>query len=165
MATSQSALVDLEGDERQLVVPLLREAFEGYYRWHAKRSLREVDRVRAFRVEGELIGLSMLTRLAPEVGYVFYLAVGLAHRRRGIGAELLDDAVAGFLRDGVHVVYGAVQGENEASLALFRSRGFRVVERKELGYREGGLGAWGIRSQMRLVAGELLLGRRIRTSP
>jgi len=161
MPESRWTLLDLEGPERERAVPLIREAFEGFYRWHAKRSLREVPVVRAAVDGEELVGLSMLERLVPEVGYVFYLAVGLSHRGRGIGRLLLDDALERFGRDGVQVVYGAVQSDNEPSRALFASRGFRVVERKETGYREDGLGAWGLRSRMRLVPGELLLGLRI----
>ena len=59
------------------------------------------------------------------------------------------------------MAYGAAEEENEASIALFRSRGFRPVERKELSFREGGLGAWGLRSRMTLVGGEVLMGLRL----
>jgi ribosomal protein S18 acetylase RimI-like enzyme len=154
--------VTLDGADRERGEPLVREAFEGYYRWHAKRTLREVPVVRGIEIGGELVGLSMLDRLAPEVGYVFYLVVGLAYRGRGIGRELLADSIERFRAEGAEVVYGAVQADNAASRALFRSFGFREVERQELGFRDGGLGAWGLRSRMRLVSGELLLGLRIR---
>jgi ribosomal protein S18 acetylase RimI-like enzyme len=154
-------LTDLVGEAREHAVPVLKEGFVGIYRWHAKRTLREVSRVRAAEVGGEVLGVSLLERLTPEVGYVYYLSVSLAHRRRGVGGALLDDALAGFGRDGVEVVYGAVEEDNDASLALFRSRGFRGVERKETSYRDGGLGAWGLRSRMWLVGGEVLMGLRI----
>ncbi len=155
-------LKSLDGAERARAVPLLEACFTGIYRWHAKRTLRAIDRVRGAERSGELIGLSMLERLVPEVGYVYYLAVAPEHRREGVGARLLDDALAWFDVEGAEVAYGAVGEDNGPSLRLFRSRGFREVERKELGYREGGLGAWGLRSRMRLVGGELLLGRRLR---
>lgn len=154
-------LSDLVGDARGRAVPILTEGFVGIYRWHAKRTLREVSRVRAAEVDGTILGVSLLERLAPEVGYVYYLSVGLAHRRRGIGGVLLDDALGIFRRDGALVVYGAVEENNEASQALFRSRGFRLVERKETSYRDGGLGAWGLRRRMWLVGGEVLLGLRL----
>ncbi len=103
----------------------------------------------------------MLETLTPEVGYVYYLAVLATHRGEGIGALLLDDALGRFRRGQIRVVYGAAEAENTASLGLFRSRGFRPVERRELGYAEGGLGAWGLRSRMRLVHGEVLMGKRL----
>lgn len=160
--TASVALRDLVEAEREAAVPLIRACFTGYYRWHAKRTLREISRVRAHEEAGVVLALSMLERLVPEVGYVFYLAVAPDRRGRGLGGALLDDALELFRRDGAEVVYGAVEEDNEASLRLFRSRGFRPVARKELGFREGGLGAWGLRSRMRLVPGELLLGLRLK---
>ncbi len=154
-------ILDLTGGEREAAVPILRASFVGYYRWHAKRTLREADTVRGAHQGAELRGVAMLDRIAPEVGYVFYLAVAADHRREGVGAALLDDALDRFRGDGAVVVYGVVEPDNRPSLGLFRSRGFREVERRETSYREGGLGAWGLRSKMRIVQDELLLGLRL----
>jgi ribosomal protein S18 acetylase RimI-like enzyme len=153
-------LVDLEGEARERAVPILIESFEGIYRWHAKRTLRRIPEVRGAESDGRLVGISMLERLVPEVGYVYYVAVAAADRGQGIGGRLLDDAVARFRAAGAVIVYGAVEEDNTASVRLFRSRGFREVERRELGYQEGGLGAWGLRSRMMIVHGEVLYGRR-----
>jgi len=158
-------IVDLLGADRERAIPVLIDSFEGIYRWHAKRTLRAVARVRALRLEGELVGVAMLETVAPGVGYVYYLAVRASQRRRGIGGMLLDDALRGFRSDGYRVVYAAAEEENGKSIALFRSRGFRPVERKETSYREGGLGAWGLRSKMWLVSGEVLLGLRLAAEP
>jgi len=158
---SDVQLTDLSGDERERAVPTLKEGFVGIYRWHAKRTLRVAARVRAAVLDGEVVGFSVLDRPDPEVGYVYYLATALAHRREGLGGRLLDDALDIFRREGATVVYGAAEEENAASLSLFRSRGFRLVERKELGFREGGLGAWGLRSRMMIVGGEVLFGLRL----
>ncbi|MCI4325910.1 MAG: GNAT family N-acetyltransferase [Thermoplasmata archaeon] len=112
-----------------------------------------------------LAGMILLENLVPEVGYLYYLFVGTAHRRTGVGSALLDDALHRFQRDGVTVVYAVAEEGNEASIGLFESRGFRTVERRELGWKDGGLGAWGLRSRMRIIGGEVLLGRRLPTSP
>jgi ribosomal protein S18 acetylase RimI-like enzyme len=153
-------VVDLVGEDRERAVPALKDGFQGIYRWHAKRTLRSATWVRAAVVRGEVAAVSILERLDPAVGYVYYLSTAQSHRREGLGALLLDDALALFRREGAVVAYGAAEEENVASLALFRSRGFRSVERKELGFREGGLGAWGLRSRMTLVGGEVLMGIR-----
>ncbi|MGI0129266.1 MAG: GNAT family N-acetyltransferase [Thermoplasmata archaeon] len=158
-------MVELAGSDRERAVPVVIDSFVGIYRWHARRTLREVARVRAVEVGGEVAGISMIQPLVPGVGYVYYLAVRRAFRRRGIGGALLDDALRAFQGDGTRVVYGAAEEENAGSIALFLSRGFRVVERRELGYREGGLGAWGLRSRMWIVSGEVLLGRRLAPEP
>jgi predicted GNAT family acetyltransferase len=134
-------LLDLIGKARASAEPILKESFTGYYRWHAKRTLTE--------------------RLVPQVGYVYYVFVGTAHRRQGIGALLLDDALSRFRRDRVAVVYSVAESEHGPSYELLCSRGFRPVARKELGWAEGGLGAWGLRSRMRIIGGEVLLGRRL----
>lgn len=154
-------LRDLVGPDRERAVPALKDGFEGIYRWHAKRTLRTATWVRAAVLGGEVVAVSVLERLDPEVGYVYYLSTMQSHRREGLGGRLLDDAIALFRREGVAVAYGAAEEENAPSIALFRSRGFRPVERKELGFREGGLGAWGLRSRMTLVGGEVLLGLRL----
>lgn len=154
-------IIDLTGPDRERAVPILKDGFEGIYRWHAKRTLRTAKWVRAAVSRGEVVAVSVLELLVPEAGYVYYLSTSLAHRREGLGGLLLDDALSIFRREGAQVAYGAVEEDNAASTALFRSRGFRPVERRELGFREGGLGAWGLRSRMTLVWGEVLFGLRL----
>jgi ribosomal protein S18 acetylase RimI-like enzyme len=157
----EGELVDLVGEDRERAIPVLKDGFTGIYRWHAKRTLRTATWVRAAVLRGEVVAVSVLERLDPDVGYVYYLSIAQSHRRAGLGGRLLDDALAIFRREGATVVYGAAEEENAPSIALFRSRGFRPVERKELGFREGGLGAWGLRSRMTLVGGEVLFGVRL----
>jgi len=158
-------LIDLVGADRERAVPVVRDGFEGIYRWHAKRTLRDIERVRGLEAGGDIVGVSMLERLLPEVGYVYYVAVLTTWRRRGQATRLLDDALEWFAGAGARVVYAAAEEDNTASLTLFRSRGFRVVERDEPRFRDGGLGAWGLRSRMRVVYGEVLLGLRLRPEP
>jgi ribosomal protein S18 acetylase RimI-like enzyme len=144
-------------------VPVLKDGFVGIYRWHAKRTLHSATWVRAAVLHEEIVGVSILERIDHEVGYVYYLSVAQTHRREGLGTLLLDDALALFRRERAKVAYAAAEEDNVASIALFRSRGFIPVERKELGFREGGIGAWGLRSRMTLVGGEILLGLRLAT--
>jgi ribosomal protein S18 acetylase RimI-like enzyme len=158
-------IVDLEGADRERAVPVILDSFVGIYRWHAKRTLRQVARVRALLADGEVVGVAMLEHLTPAVGYVYYLAVRKSYRRRGVGGRLLDDALREFVRSGLRVVYAAAEEDNASSIALFLSRKFRTVERRERGYAEGGLGAWGLRSKMWIVSGEVLLGLRLAPEP
>jgi len=165
VASSDVELVDLIGADRESAVPVIIDSFVGIYRWHAKRTLRQVSRVRAAKSADGIVGVSMLEHLAPAVGYVYYLAVRGSARGHGVGGRLLDDALDRFRREGMRVVYAAAEDDNRSSIALFRSRGFRTVERKERGYQEGGLGAWGLRSKMWIVSGEVLLGLRLAPEP
>lgn len=159
------AIVDLRGPDRDRAIGALRESFTGIYRWHAKRTLREIASVRAIEMDGRVVGAALLEELAPGIAYVYYLFVAEAYRRRGIARRLLDDALGRFDRAGDRVVYAACEVDNVASLGLFRSRGFREVLRDEPSVRDGGLGAWGYRSKMRVVPGEVLLGRRLGPDP
>lgn len=52
-------------------------------------------------------------------------------RGSGIGGALLDHLIAASERAGVWTIQSGIFPENEASLALHRSRGFRVVGRRE----------------------------------
>jgi ribosomal protein S18 acetylase RimI-like enzyme len=156
---------DLTPEERDLAIPVIVDSFTGIYRWHAKRTLRSVSRVRGAWRAGELAGVSLLELLDPAVGYVYYLAVRRSHRRQGVARHLLDDALELFRAQEVRVVFAAAEEDNAASLRLFEERGFRRTEPKERSWRDGGLGAWGFRSQMMVVHGELLLGLRLRPEP
>lgn len=152
---------DLDGPDRELGLPVVLDAYTGIYRWHAKRTLRTVDLVRAIREDRRAVAISMLAFLAPEVGYVYYLLVLGSHRGRGLGGALFDDALRIFRTGGRRVAYIATGEENAPMMRLIARRGFRSVSRTERGYHEGGLGAWGIRSRMTVVPGETLFGRRL----
>ncbi|MCI4322231.1 MAG: GNAT family N-acetyltransferase [Thermoplasmata archaeon] len=158
-------IIELAGTDRERAVPVLRDGFTGVYRWHAKKTLGEVDRVRGLVLGDVVVGVTLLAGLVPEVGYVYYVAIATAHRGKGLGGRLLDDAIGLFDQEGRSVVYVATEPENAPMVAALRRRGFREVERKELGFAEGGLGAWGLRSRMTLVWGEILMGRRLRPQP
>ena len=73
-------LTTLDGEAREVAVPVIKDGFVGIYRWHAKRTLRSVSVVRAAWLGEELVGVALLERLVPEVGYVYYVSVGAAHR-------------------------------------------------------------------------------------
>jgi ribosomal protein S18 acetylase RimI-like enzyme len=156
---------DLGPTEREVAVPIIVDCFTGIYRWHAKRTLRSVSRVRSGWQDGTLVGIAMLELLDPAVGYVYYLAVPRAFRRQGVARRLLEDALALFLEQGARVVFAAAEDDNTPSLRLFEGHGFRPTEPKEQSWREGGLGAWGFRSRMMVVSGEVLLGLRLRPEP
>ncbi|HLY76545.1 MAG TPA: GNAT family N-acetyltransferase [Thermoplasmata archaeon] len=154
-------VVDLVGKSRELAVPILVDSFVGIYRWHATRTLHRVSSVRGAFDGNRLIGVSLLADLAPGIGYVYYVAVLRDHRKERVGSLLVEDALLRFKSQKAEIVYAAAEEENAASIALFKSHGFRVIAREERGYREGGLGAWGLRSKMMLVSGEVLFGVRI----
>ena len=50
-----------------------------------------------------------------------------AHQGHGVGKSLLDELVALATRHGFHSVVARIGGDNEASIALHRACGFRMV--------------------------------------
>jgi len=152
-------ILDLARGDRDRAVPALRESFTGIYRWHAKRTLRDIGTVRAIEIDGEIAAVAMLEQFDADVAYVYYLFVGARWRRQGLAGRLLDDALHRFRAAGARVAYAACEEENVASRRLFASRGFREVSSEEPNWRDGGLGARGYRSRMWVVRGEVLLGR------
>lgn len=96
------------------------------------------------RVDGRLVGwcaLSPVSRRACYAGVAeASVYVGAAHRGRGVGRGLLLRLIGESERAGIWTLQAGTFPENEASLKLQLSCGFRVIGRRE---RVGRLnGAW-----------------------
>jgi ribosomal protein S18 acetylase RimI-like enzyme len=158
-------VADVPKSERAKLLPILEESFEGLYLWHARRTLQNIEVVRAARTdEGEDAGIIMLKVLAEGAGYVYYVAVPPRFRRQGVGGRLLDDAVSQFAQRGVNDVYASVEEDNVESRNLFGSRGFERVEGSEMAERYGRLRSLLMYREMMVVPGELLLGKRLNSA-
>ena len=140
---------------------ILEESFEGWYLMHSKRTLRDIELVRAAMSTGKAVGLVMLKTLGKGVGYVYYIAVAKANRKRGIGKILLEDALRHFKASSLEEVFASVEEDNEPSEALFASEGFTRTSFGEVSKRYGGLHAVNMYREMLVVPGEILLGKAI----
>jgi [ribosomal protein S18]-alanine N-acetyltransferase len=72
---------------------------------------------------------------AADEGEIANLAVREPTRRRGIGAALLDGALAESLRRGAENLYLEVRESNDAARRLYASRGFEEIGRRRRYYR------------------------------
>lgn len=157
--------VEVPKGERERLLPILEESFEGIYLWHARRTLKSIDLVRAARSQdGEDVGLVMLKTLSEGPGYVYYVAVPQRHRMKGVGSMLLDDALAYFAGKGAPEVYASVPDDNAASNALFYSRGFERVKESEVADRYGRFRSFIMYREMMVVRGEVLLVKRLQAA-
>lgn len=86
------------------------------------------------RAEGDLVGY-VVAWFAADEGEIANLAVREPTRRRGIGAALLDGALAEGLRRGARTMYLEVRESNEAAKRLYASRGFEEIGRRKRYYR------------------------------
>jgi ribosomal protein S18 acetylase RimI-like enzyme len=143
--------------ERGRLDGILEQSFDGVYLRHARRTLGDVQTVRAAFLGEEPVGLSMLKVLDGKAGYVYYVAVASAHRGKGIGSRLVRDAVAYLTSSEVKEVYASVGEDNVESNALFRGNGFRKTNYVEVSRKYGMLKAVSMYRSMFVVPGEVLL--------
>jgi ribosomal protein S18 acetylase RimI-like enzyme len=85
--------------------------------------------------DGRIVGHSMFSRRkTPDgrrFGYFFSRYVEPAHRRKGIGASLMTQALAWFEEDRPDFLVAHTHATNEPLRRLFEQHGFRVVERHD----------------------------------
>jgi ribosomal protein S18 acetylase RimI-like enzyme len=154
-------IMDVPGGKRQELDWILEESFEGWYLWHSKKTLRDVELVRAAMSSAKPLGLVMLKTLEGTVGYVYYIAVAKASRNKGIGKLLLEDALQLFRKSNLKEAFASVEKENEPSEALFASEGFTKTSFGEVSKTHGGLHAANMYRAMTVVPGEILLRKAI----
>ncbi len=72
---------------------------------------------------------------AADEGEILNLGVAAAHRRHGIGRELVERALAELTARGVRTVYLEVRASNAAARRLYEALGFAEVGRRSRYYR------------------------------
>ena len=139
---------------RPELIPILEASFQGIYRWHALRTLRSVQRLRAISRDGADAGLTMFEMLGPGLGYVYYVAVSPGRRASGVGGALLDDALSELRGSGAREVLACIRPENTPSIRLFLSRGFVATSFRETARARGTGGALRLWRRMVVAPGE-----------
>jgi len=160
-ARENVAIIDVPKGKRAGLEWILEESFEGWYLMHSKRTLRHIELVRAAMSSGKAVGLVMLKMLVEGVGYVYYIAVAKASRKKGIGKLLMEDALRHFKDSGVKEVFASVEEDNKPSEALFASEGFARTSFGEVSKKHGSLHTANMYREMLVVPGEIVLRRAI----
>lgn len=87
------------------------------------------------RSAGQVVGWAALTPVSERCAYAGVAEVSIyvtaSAREKGIGKALLQALVEASEHDGIWTLQGGIFPENEASLALHASCGFREVGRRE----------------------------------
>lgn len=78
---------------------------------------------------GAVVGYCIMLRAADEAE-IANIATAPGMRRRGVGAQLLDEAIAAGEAAGVIAMFLEVRESNVAARALYASRGFSAVGRR-----------------------------------
>jgi ribosomal protein S18 acetylase RimI-like enzyme len=160
-AQKSLAIIDVPKGKRAELESILDESFEGWYLMHSRRTLRDIELVRAATSSGKPVGLVMLKVLVESVGYVYYIAVAKGSRKTGIGKLLLEDALRHFKASSVKEVFASVEEDNEPSESLFASEGFKPTSFKEVSKKYGSLHTVNMYREMLVVPGEVLLRKEI----
>jgi ribosomal protein S18 acetylase RimI-like enzyme len=148
--------------ERESLYPILESGFEGWYLSHSKRTLREIEKVFAARVDGVNAGVVMLKNIEPKIGYVYYIAVSTTYRNRKIGSALLEHSLGYFSNLGAAVVFASLTVEHGGgSKALFESHGFVETNFGQVSKRYGKLHALNMYRKMLVVSGELVVYKEL----
>jgi ribosomal protein S18 acetylase RimI-like enzyme len=147
--------------ERVNLDSILEESFDGWYLRHSRKTLADVERVRAARVSGEPVGVIMSKTLDYGAGYIFYVAVAKAHRGKGVASLLVRDALDQFGAVGLKDAFASVEGDNVPSERLFAAEGFSRTSLTEVAKRYGLLSALNMYRSMVVVPGEVLLHRAL----
>ncbi len=132
-------ITDVEADDVARVAEIERVAFADPWSRESFRQLAGTPTV-FFRCAREGVGTPPLGYVVAwfvaDEGEIANIAVDPAVRRRGLGAALLDAALAEAARRGAVAVYLEVRESNEAAQRLYASRGFVVVGRRVRYYRK-----------------------------
>jgi len=83
---------------------------------------------------GGVVGYCIMLRAADEAE-IANIATAPGVRRRGVGTQLLDDAITAGIATGVIAMFLEVRESNAAARALYSSRGFVAVGRRRGYYR------------------------------
>jgi ribosomal protein S18 acetylase RimI-like enzyme len=148
--------------EREQLYPVLESGFEGWYLSHSKRTLREIEKVFAARLEGADVGVVMLKNIDPKIGYVYYIAVLEEYRGRKIGSALLEHSLKYFSDLGAETVFASLTVEHGGgSKALFEGHGFMETNFGQVSKRYGKLHAVNMYRKMLVVSGELVVYKEL----
>jgi [ribosomal protein S18]-alanine N-acetyltransferase len=76
-------------------------------------------------VDGKLAGF-ILTEENPPLAHVITLDLGSEHRRHGVGSSLLEHSERNLALRGVRHILLETAVDNEAAIAFWKSRGYRI---------------------------------------
>jgi ribosomal protein S18 acetylase RimI-like enzyme len=97
-----------------------------YERWIENSCHGQADRVLVAEWESQPAGYITCQRESSKTGRIGLYAVDEHARGKGLGADLIREAIRWFQSKGISEILVATQGDNEAAQRTYRKRGFLV---------------------------------------
>ncbi len=121
-------------EDRPAIERISRASFDRVYAFFAIRGSRSGWPRLALEDEGAVVAFleGRFFDGRPPIGYVYFVAVDPAHRRKHAGRVLVDEALKRFKARGATRVFAAVPEDNAASMGLFKAIGFQEMPPKAM---------------------------------
>jgi ribosomal protein S18 acetylase RimI-like enzyme len=118
-------------EDRPAIERISRASFDRVYAFFSIRGSRHGWPQLIAEEDGVVVGFleGRLFDGRPPIGYVYFVAVDPDRRRHHAGRLLVEESLRRFESRGATRVLAAVPADNEASLQLFNTLGFREVPR------------------------------------
>lgn len=129
-----------EKRDEEAVAKLWREVFPDSPRWNVPeediRCKLEVQRelFLVAAIDEGIVGTAM-AGYDGHRGWVYYVAVDSAHRRKGIGGALMERVERELTRLGCHKLNLQVRRSNEETVAFYEKLGYSVEDHVSMGKR------------------------------
>jgi ribosomal-protein-alanine acetyltransferase len=99
--------------------------------------------------EDRVVGYAIAQYLTGnDVADIQNIAVVESHRRRGVGAEMLDALVSWIVEEGASAIMLEVRDDNTVAQSLYASRGFEVIATRPRYYQPSGVDALVMRKEV-----------------
>jgi len=145
---------------------IAKASFDPVYAFFARRGVRRAKPLLVAEQDDMVAGFleGFLFDGLPPIGYIYFIAVDIDHRPKGLGRALVLAALDTFRAWKAARVFASVPRDNDASRRLFERLGFAEVPRSALRRWYGWRGI-GVRIRMVIAPHEVLLVRTFTDLP
>lgn len=115
---------------------------ESMVAWFAEKQANDFPVIGAIDDDGVLLGFATYGKFRPRAAYKYTVEhsvyIHKDHRGKGVGRALMHELIGAARRQGIHVLIGAIDLSNPASMVLHEKLGFALVGTiKESAYKFG----------------------------
>jgi GNAT superfamily N-acetyltransferase len=130
-----------EKSDKKAIDGILDSSFTRIYAYYAKKSFASLENTLVAVNDAEVIGVinwRVYTAPTITIGYLFWLAVLPGYRKKGIGSDLMRQAIQFiYQKNGPIDIYTAAEKKNKISINLIEKEGFTMVIKKEIRQQYG----------------------------